>query len=94
MFLWNFTVIIAQIKQNWLKIKAIFVCRNVFQHFVKYFNLVKTQVKLTGFEPGKIVPCINSMCADRSPTATFQADYKFVHVWACMSFNQIVRPKW
>ena len=31
----------------------------------KIFNLVKTQVKQAGFEPGKIAPCKNSTFADR-----------------------------
>ena len=34
-----------------IKKDAVFVCRNVFQKFIRYFNLVKTQVKQAGFEP-------------------------------------------
>ena len=43
--------LIAKSTQNLLKKDAVFVCRNVFQNFIRYFNLVKTQVKQAGFEP-------------------------------------------
>ena len=58
------SLLISQLKQNWLKVNAVSVGRNEFQHFVKYFNLVKTEVKQAGFEPGITAPCKNSARAD------------------------------
>ena len=68
-----------------LKINTVFVGRNEFQNFVKYFNLFKTQVKQAGFEQGKLLNVEIPRSQTVAPTATF---LKFDYKYACVGLYE------